>query len=238
MREISYPFPKANPRHRLAGLILDVVLYCVTLGIGWFIWSLVVWGRGQTPGKQVLKMRVYDKTTGRPVRWGHMLIRQYLITASVGLLSWLIAVATGGIHYISAPFGWNFGYRFMLLPGWGRNVFAYESYDNYVMTFSKIAFFIIVAGNMFSIVDSLWIFRNGERHRLVDLVAKTDVLNEAKPFKKVQDQTSSVRAGFDNHFLESRITREIREANELFKGNLISEEEYQSLKNKIITGIE
>ena len=106
------------------------------------------------------------------------------------------------------------------------------------MAFSKIAFGIIVAGNLFSIVNSLWIFRNGERHRLVDLVAKTDVLNEAKPFMKVQDQTSSVRAGFDNHSPESRITREIREANELFKGNLISGEEYQSLKNRIITGIE
>jgi hypothetical protein len=42
------------------------------LEIGWLIWSLIVWGQGQTPGKQILKMRVYDKTTSKPAKWGQV----------------------------------------------------------------------------------------------------------------------------------------------------------------------
>jgi uncharacterized RDD family membrane protein YckC len=43
---------------RLAGYLLDGVLVFVTLFIGWLIWSIVVWGRGQSPGKQILGIRV------------------------------------------------------------------------------------------------------------------------------------------------------------------------------------
>jgi hypothetical protein len=63
----EYPFNKATTQHRLGGWAVDLALNFVTFGIGWFIWSLVVWGQGQTPGKQLLKMRVYDKTTGKPM---------------------------------------------------------------------------------------------------------------------------------------------------------------------------
>ena len=59
----NYSNPKASAQHRLGGRAVDGAMYLVTLGIGWFIWSMVVWGQGQTPGKQILKMRVYDKTT-------------------------------------------------------------------------------------------------------------------------------------------------------------------------------
>ena len=30
----------------------------VTVFIGWLTWTLIVWARGQTPGKQILGMRV------------------------------------------------------------------------------------------------------------------------------------------------------------------------------------
>ena len=62
----EYPAPLASIGHRLGGKAVDFALSLVTLNIGWLIWSLVVWGNGQTPGKQILKMRVYDKTTGKP----------------------------------------------------------------------------------------------------------------------------------------------------------------------------
>ena len=84
MPEIS--FGKATVQHRLGGWAVDLGLNFVTFGIGWFIWSLIVWGQGQTPGKQLLKMRVYDKTTAKPAKWGHMAIRQILLPISFSLV--------------------------------------------------------------------------------------------------------------------------------------------------------
>jgi uncharacterized RDD family membrane protein YckC len=69
----------ATPQHRLGAVAVDVGLIFVTSFIGWGIWSLIVWGKGQTPGKQLLKVRVLNEPTGKPATWGHMLIRQVLI---------------------------------------------------------------------------------------------------------------------------------------------------------------
>ena len=49
--------PRASVQHRLGGNVLDVALLftsAITLFLGWLIWSLVLWGQGQTPAKQVL----------------------------------------------------------------------------------------------------------------------------------------------------------------------------------------
>ena len=82
----NYPYAPASRVHRLGGYAVDVAMSFVTLGIGWFIWSLVVWGQGQTPGKQIVKLRVYDQTTGKPVKWGHMAIRQFGLPTAVYLV--------------------------------------------------------------------------------------------------------------------------------------------------------
>ena len=82
----EYSYSKATVQHRLGGWAVDLALNFVTFGIGWFIWSLIVWGQGQTPGKQLLKMRVYDKTTAKPVKWGHMAIRQFLLPLSFSIV--------------------------------------------------------------------------------------------------------------------------------------------------------
>ena len=81
----EYQFPKATVQHRLGGKAVDLAMYTVTFGIGWLIWSLIVWGQGQTPGKQILKMRVYDKTTSKPAKWGQMAIREFLLPLSIGV---------------------------------------------------------------------------------------------------------------------------------------------------------
>ena len=60
----------ASFQHRLGALALDAVLFMVTFGIGWVIWSLIVWGEGQTPAKKILKIRVYAADTQRPATWG------------------------------------------------------------------------------------------------------------------------------------------------------------------------
>lgn len=75
----------ATPQHRLGAVAVDIGLIFATSFIGWGIWSLIVWAKGQTPGKQLLKVRVLNEPTGKPATWGQMLIRQVLI-------GWALAV--------------------------------------------------------------------------------------------------------------------------------------------------
>ena len=45
-------------QRRLGAIALDSLIYFFTLGIGWTIWAFIVRGKGQTPGKKILKLRV------------------------------------------------------------------------------------------------------------------------------------------------------------------------------------
>lgn len=85
--------PLAGPGLRLGGYLLDGVLALVTLGIGWLIWSLVVWGRGQTPGKQLLGMRCIFTQNLHRASWGRMALRQVVGS----LVMTFIVVVTFGI---------------------------------------------------------------------------------------------------------------------------------------------
>jgi uncharacterized RDD family membrane protein YckC len=85
----------ATFQHRLGGIALDFALCFVTFGIGWIIWTLVLWGEGQTPAKQILKMRTINFTNGRPASWGHMAIREFLIPLTVGIANGLTFYVAG-----------------------------------------------------------------------------------------------------------------------------------------------
>jgi uncharacterized RDD family membrane protein YckC len=87
----------ASFQHRLGAIVLDATLIVLTLGIGWVIWSFVVWGEGQTPAKKILKLRTINFTTGRPATWGHMGVREGLVPITVSIAS----SVTGGIAYIA-----------------------------------------------------------------------------------------------------------------------------------------
>jgi uncharacterized RDD family membrane protein YckC len=78
---------------RLGGALLEGLLFIVTLGIGWVIWSLIVWGRGQTPAKQLLNMRVLNADTGERAHWGRMALR-FLTNWVMQLISIVGLVAT------------------------------------------------------------------------------------------------------------------------------------------------
>ena len=84
----------ASFQHRLGAYALDMALAFVTLGIGWLIWSLVVWGEGQTPGKKILKIRVYAADTQRQATWGHMAVREFLLLLAIGIASGVINLFT------------------------------------------------------------------------------------------------------------------------------------------------
>ncbi|CAN2190779.1 RDD [Candidatus Nanopelagicaceae bacterium] len=86
----------ASFQHRLGGYALDCTLAVLTLGIGWMIWSFVVWGEGLTPAKKILKMRTVNSATGRNASWGHMAVRELLVPLTV----YISAIITGGLTAI------------------------------------------------------------------------------------------------------------------------------------------
>ena len=91
--------PLSSPGKRFGAVCLEIVLAIVTLGIGYLIWMLIVWSNGQTPGKQVLKMRVVDSTTHQVAGWGKMALREVVVR---GILFYFISLFTLGIGYIVA----------------------------------------------------------------------------------------------------------------------------------------
>lgn len=86
----------SSPWRRLGASLLDSLLAVVTLLVGWLIWSLIVWARGQTPAKQLLGMRTIDRRTLRSAGWGRMLLRELpckiviSVVASVTLLGFIL----------------------------------------------------------------------------------------------------------------------------------------------------
>ena len=136
----DYPFPKASLKHRLAQLFLEYGLFIVTLGVGYIVWFFVSLSKGQTPGKQALKLRVYDASTGNPAKWGRMFIREIGLYVALGLITLAPAL--------------------LLYPG------------AFLTPFDLVYYAVCLA-------DILWIFKSGQRQRLVDVICKTDVLNES-----------------------------------------------------------
>jgi uncharacterized RDD family membrane protein YckC len=104
----------ASFQHRLGAYALDCALAFVTLGIGWWIWSLVVWAQGQTPGKKILKIRVYAADTQRPATWGHMAVREFLIIFAIGIavgvlnLFTIVVGTIGAIAWVVMEIVWYF----------------------------------------------------------------------------------------------------------------------------------
>jgi uncharacterized RDD family membrane protein YckC len=66
-----------------------------TLGIGWIVWSFLVYGKGQTPAKQLLNMRVVSLREGSRSGWGRMFVREWIAKGIIGVLG----LFTFGIVY-------------------------------------------------------------------------------------------------------------------------------------------
>jgi uncharacterized RDD family membrane protein YckC len=58
----------------------------VTLLIGWLIWSALVWGRGQSPAKQLMNMRVVSLRDATHASWGRMALRELVAKSVIGIL--------------------------------------------------------------------------------------------------------------------------------------------------------
>jgi uncharacterized RDD family membrane protein YckC len=83
----------ASHARRIGAWFLAIVLFIVTLGIGYIIWGLIVWGRGQTPTYQVLGMRCWRPDSNGVATWGWMAMRE-VVGRLVETAITLIAVAS------------------------------------------------------------------------------------------------------------------------------------------------
>jgi uncharacterized RDD family membrane protein YckC len=72
---------------RIGAWFLSIPLAIVTLGIGYIVWGLIVWGRGQTPALQLLGMRCWRPESQRVAGWGWMALRETVGRIAEGILS-------------------------------------------------------------------------------------------------------------------------------------------------------
>ena len=75
----------ASKARRFGAYLLEIPLVIVTLVIGYLIWMLIVWARGQTPAKQLLDMRVVRLEERRAANWGWMALRNFLLGLLIGI---------------------------------------------------------------------------------------------------------------------------------------------------------
>ena len=83
----------ASHARRIGAWFLSIVLFIATLVIGYIIWGLIVWSRGQTPTYQVLGMRCWRPETKRVATWGWMALREVVGRLIEGAFA-IVAVAS------------------------------------------------------------------------------------------------------------------------------------------------
>lgn len=80
---------------RIGAALLDGLLAVVTLGIGWLIWSIVLWKQSTSPAKKMMRMTIVDANTGLPASVKQMVLRE-------ALGKWVLGAITGFISLVSA----------------------------------------------------------------------------------------------------------------------------------------
>ena len=81
---------------RLGALALDSLLFVVTCGIGWLVWSIVLWQQATSPAKKMIGLRIVDLNTGAPATMQQMLLRELVGKIVLG------SVTSGVTHVVSA----------------------------------------------------------------------------------------------------------------------------------------
>ncbi len=88
---------------RLWATILDALLFVVTCGLGWLIWSVVLWPQATSPAKKMLKLRIVDLKTGAPATMQQMLMRELLGKYVLGSVTSGITTLIGAIMILVQP---------------------------------------------------------------------------------------------------------------------------------------
>ena len=94
----------ASVGRRIGAWFLTFPLVIATLGIGYIIWGLIVWGNGQTPALQVLGMRAWRPETNRVAGFWFMALREIPgriinhVLGAISLLTSFVLFVSGKEH--------------------------------------------------------------------------------------------------------------------------------------------
>ena len=75
--QVGLPF--ATPLHRFGAAFLEAALAIVTLGLGWFIWWLILISKGSTPARQILGLKIVNAKTMQPVSNSQVFLRGFVV---------------------------------------------------------------------------------------------------------------------------------------------------------------
>ena len=92
----------ANPGRRIGAYFLAIPLAIITLGIGYLIWGLIVWGNGQTPALQVLGMRCYRPEDNRVAGFWWMALRE-TVGVILDAILWIVTELISFIFMLTRP---------------------------------------------------------------------------------------------------------------------------------------
>ena len=84
----------ASTGRRIGAFFLAIPLAIITLGIGYVVWGLIIWRKGQTPALQVLGMRCWRPETQRVPGFWWMALREVvgrLADDIVGLITEIVS---------------------------------------------------------------------------------------------------------------------------------------------------
>lgn len=87
---------------RFGAFLLECLLFLVTCGIGWLIWSIILWNQSTSPAKKMLKLVVVDTETGRPAAMGKMAMRELVGKMLLGSISGGITSLVSGIMILAS----------------------------------------------------------------------------------------------------------------------------------------
>lgn len=87
---------------RFGAALLDGVIQLFTLYVGYYLWSVFIWQRGQTPAKQLLGLVVIDLRTEAPAGFGRMALRELV---GKGVLGFITCGVTGIVSCFAVLFG-------------------------------------------------------------------------------------------------------------------------------------
>jgi hypothetical protein len=87
----------ASVGRRIGAYFLSIVLFIVTLGIGYFIWGLIAWSKGRGPTMQVLGLRCWKPADGRVAGWGTMALRDIVGGIAQSILGAITEIVSFGL---------------------------------------------------------------------------------------------------------------------------------------------
>ncbi len=90
----------ASVGRRIGAYFLSIPLFIATLGIGYVIWGVIIWGRGQTPALQVLGMRAWRPETNKVAGFWFMALRETVGRIIDGILG-LITEITSFVLFVA-----------------------------------------------------------------------------------------------------------------------------------------